>query len=281
MVPRTSPTRFLIAMGSAALVAFVGGVCMGILADATGVRLGAIALEALGAAVLFPIVVSVVYDSLRERWLGDEVWRIFGELADAGISRVYRDREATPNPDNAQARLAEEFSDLSSGEVRMMGVSLRVFFNPLGPFYSDIADMLRNGRDGISLNVLISSPRSAEAQERANIEEPGKASDAKPQIQRDIESSVATVRSMVQTMEADITLRQFTPAPYCTAVLFPHIAYYSPNLLAPDAPVRLPMILFRPGSHGYQMLSASFDYLGAHPETQAVALDVALGEGAA
>lgn len=253
---------------------------MGILADATGVRLGAIALEALGAAVLFPIVVSVVYDSLRERWLGDEVWRIFGELADAGISRVYRDREATANADNAQARLAEDFADLKSGEVRMIGVSLRVFFNPLGPFYGDITDMLRNGREGISLSVLTSSPTSAEAQERAAIEEPGRASEAKPQIHRDIESTIATVRSMVQTMEADITLRQFTPAPYCTAILFPHIAYFSPNLLAPDAPVRLPMILFRPGSHGYEMLKASFDYLWDHSDTRAVALDVALGEGA-
>jgi hypothetical protein len=49
--------------------------------------------------------------------------------------------------------------------------------------------------------------------------------------------------------------------PYCTLVIFPDKCYFSPNILSVDAPVRLPMVIFRAGSHGYQKLDAYFDYL--------------------
>lgn len=267
-----APIRFLYQAAAAGFALFVVGVCLGVVAEELWLRLIAVALEALGAAVLFPVLISFVYDALRERWLGDEVWRIFGELADAGISRVYKDREASSSDDNAQTRLAEDFRNLEDGSVQMIGVSLRVFFNPLGPFYRDIATMLRNGAGRIHIRALIAASDSPEAIERAAIEEPSRAPEAKPQIERDIDSTIATARSMVQTLHSDIVLRQYSQAPYCTAIIFPHVAFYSPNLLAPEAPVRLPMMVFRHGSHGYDMIKSSFDHLWSHPATREVSL---------
>ncbi len=268
MLPGDADHRRVLYAGAAiGFALFVVGISITNSVDGTAGSIVGLALEALGASILFPIVISFTYDTLRERWLGDEVWRLFGELADAGIARVYGDREMSARADNAQTRLSDEFRGLSSGEVLMLGVTLRVFFNPLGPFYKDIEAMLRAGGEDVHIKALISRSDSLEVAERCHIEQPNLDDGEGPQIHRDIESSVATVRSMTQVLGPAITMRQFMPAPYCTAVVFPHVAFFSPNILAPEAPVRLPMILFRSDSHGYQMICASFDYLWNHERT--------------
>jgi hypothetical protein len=230
--------------------------------------IAAVVLQTLGCAILFPIVVSFAYDRLRERWLGDEVWRLFGELSDAGIIRVYKDRESAPGRDNAQTRLAEEFLRFRSGELRMMGPTLRVFFNPLGPFIRDIDAMIRDANGKVLIKALIERSDSPSVAERCAIEEPSLASGETPQTERDAAASVAQAKAMAKISSGCVTLRRFMPAPYCTAIIFPHVAFFSPNLLAPVVPVRLPMILFQAGSHGYNMLAASFEYLWTHKDTQ-------------
>jgi hypothetical protein len=252
------------------LVVFVAGVALGILGHGTGTAVASVVLAALGSAILFPILVSFAYDRLRERWLGDEVWRIFSELADAGIVRVYKDREFVEGRDNAQTRLAEEFQAMESGTIYMMGPTLRVFFNPLGPFYHDIEKLMRSANGKVTINALIQRNDSAAIAERIRIEEPDLADPRKAQGLRDADSTVGTIRSMVNQLGPQVSLRRFMTAPYCTAVIFPKIAFFSPNILAPVVPARLPMILFRSGSHGYEMLKASFDYLWTHPDTLAV-----------
>ena len=225
------------------------------------------ACQALGAAILFPVLVSFAYDRLRERLLGDEVWRLFAELADAGITRVYKDREFVPGRDNAQTRLSEEFQQFRSGEICIMGPTLRVFFNVLGPFHQDIEKMLSNGRGDVRICALIERDESPSVADRTCVEEPHLGSGDQPQTQRDASGTVAAIRVMNTQVGPYIILRRFLPAPYCTAVIFPHVVYFSPNILAPAVPVRLPMILFRSGSHGYNMVRASFDYLWSHLET--------------
>lgn len=227
----------------------------------------AIATQTLGAAIMFPIFVSFAYDRFRERWLGDEVWRLFAELADAGITRVYKDREFVQDRDNAQTRLSEEFKKFKGGEIRMMGPTLRVFFNVLGPFHDEIETMLAKGHGGVLIRALIERDDSPSVADRTAIEEPHLAAGDQPQTQRDAGATVAAIRTIRKNIGAFIILRRFMPAPYCTAVIFPHVGYFSPNLLAPAVPVRLPMIVFRAGSHGYRMLVASFEYLWSHQAT--------------
>ena len=255
---------------SGGLAAFIVGVALSLTTEGKAWLVTSVTLQSLGATVLFPILVSYAYDRLRERWLGDEVWRLFSELADAGIIRVYRDREYAPDRDNAQSRLSSAFIACKAGEVCMMGPTLRVFFNPLGPFYTDIAEMLRNGDGNVNIRALIERPDSPAAADRTAIEEPTLGPTDKSQTERDAESSIAQAKSLANAIGPYISLRRFLQAPYCTAVIFPDVAFYSPNLLAPVVPVRLPMILFRSGSHGYNMIKASFEHLWGHPETKPV-----------
>jgi hypothetical protein len=262
--------RVLYYAASGGLIAFIMGVALSFETSGKAWLVAGVTLQSLGATVLFPILVSVVYDRLRERWLGDEVWRLFSELADAGIVRVYRDREYSPNRDNAQSRLSNAFITCKVGEVCMMGPTLRVFFNPLGPFYSDIAEMLRNGGGNVTIRALIERPDSPAVVDRTAIEEPTLSANDKPQTERDAESSIAQAKVLVNVIGPHLALRRFLQAPYCTAVIFPDVAFFSPNLLAPVVPVRLPMILFRPGSHGYKMIRASFEHLWQHHETKPV-----------
>ncbi|MFD6907494.1 hypothetical protein [Streptomyces sp. NPDC060077] len=261
------PRRILVIGAAAGFLVFTAGVAFSVATEGVAWTTVSVTLQSLGSAVLFPILVSFAYDKLKERWLGDEVWRLFNELSDAGITRVYKDREFNSNQDNAQTRLSQEFLSHQSGEICIMGPTLRVFFNPLGPFYRDIEQMLRNANGAVHMRALIERSDSPSVWERTSIEEPNLAPGQKPQTERDAESTIATVRNVCTTVGPRITLRRFMPAPYCTVVIFPNIAFFSPNLLAPEAPVRLPMILFRSGSHGYQMLKASFDYLWDHGET--------------
>jgi len=190
------------------------------------------------------------------------------ELTEAGILRVYRDREPNEdNADNADTRLRREFLTHDEGPVLILGVTLRVFFGPMGPFSHAINAMLTAHGDGVSIKALLCDPSSPEVRERANIEQRARDPRSPPQIMRDIDSTLATVHVMVKERRRQVEVRQFRPAPYCTAVVFPHIAYFSPNILAPEVPVRLPMILFSSESHGYRMLAESFDFLWTHPDT--------------
>lgn len=223
-----------------------------------------VVVQTLGAAILFPILVSYAYDRLREKWLGDEVWRLFNELAEAGISRVYKDREYVEGRDNALTRLSEEFNGFTDGEVRMIGASLRVFFNPLGPFYRDIDRMMKNPQ--VTVRALVNRADSPEASNRTRIEEPNLPDGAVPQSRRDLDSTIANV-TILHGNNPRIDLRMYAEAPYCTAIIFPDLCYYSPNLIAPEVPVRLPMIVFRSGSHAYKMISASFESIWASDTT--------------
>ncbi|MFE9763495.1 hypothetical protein ACFYPC_02995 [Streptomyces sp. NPDC005808] len=262
-----APRRILVIAAVAGLLVFTTGIAVSVATKGMVWTIVSVTLQSLGSAVLFPILVSFAYDKLRERWLGDEVWRLFNELSDAGITRVYKDREFNTNADNAQTRLSEEFLSHQSGEIYIMGPTLRVFFNPLGPFYRDIERMLRNANGAVRMQALIEHSDSPAVRERTSIEEPNLAPGQKPQTERDADSTIATVLNVCATTGSYITLRRFMPAPYCTVVIFPNVAFFSPNILAPEAPVRLPMILFRSGSHGYRMLKASFNYLWDHAET--------------
>ncbi len=262
------PPQVVLYVGCATgLTILVAGVALGVNVQGGVWFVIAVVLQTLGSSILFPILVSFAYDRIRERWLGDEVWRIFAELADAGIVRIYRDREFSPGRPNAATRLSDEFRRLESGQVYMMGPTLRVFFNPVGQFYRDIEGMLRSGHGRVHVNVLIQQDGSPAIRDRIEAEEPDLAPGEKAQGERDADSSVAAVKKMSASLGPCISFRRFMPAPYCTAVIFPHVAFFSPNLLVSEVPVRMPMILFRSGSHGYTMLRASFEYLWRHPES--------------
>lgn len=224
-------------------------------------------LLTLGASIFFPIVVSWTYDRIRERWMGDEISRINNEFADGGILRFYKDRERSDSRDNAVSRLLQEFEDFDSEppEIKIMGVSLRVFFNDAGTFYPAIKSLLKRRKGVVIIKTLVCDPQNPEVFHRDEIESKGN-----PQTVRDIESTksgIQGIRNLYPEHLDCVTLRTYMQAPYCTMIIFPDKCYYSPNILSSTVPVRLPMIVFRHGSHGYNVLRESFDYIWSHAKS--------------
>ena len=218
----------------------------------------AVLLSQASSSIFFPILVGYFYDKIKEEESGGVIWRVFKEFSDGGIIRIYKDREESTSPENAVAELRQAFFDHRQGEVKMIGVSLRVFFNPTGPFFqaiSQIASIAETNRE-VQIRALILHPESPEAANRAAIETPHM---GEPLIKRDIALTAANIQSCFPN--ALIEYGYYKEAPYCTLVIFPDRCFFSPNLLSRVVPVRLPMIIFRSGSHGYHVLDAYFEYL--------------------
>ena len=224
----------------------------------------AVLLAQVSGSVLFPILVGYFYDKIKERETGEAIWRLFKEFSEGGILRVYKDREENENPENALSDLRNTFLGHANGDVKLIGVSLRVFFNPTGPFYEGISSIAQRGTidSNIKIKALVSDPSSPECVNRAKVETPGLPD---PLIERDISLTIANLEYLKGKSREDLVqYGYYQEAPYCTLVIFPGRCYYSPNLLSAVVPVRLPMIVFREGSHGYDVLNRYFDHLWEH-----------------
>ena len=108
--------------------------------DKVGWKLAIIIIATISSAVLFPLSVGYFYDKYREKHEGNAVWRVFRELYGGGIMQIYRDREESESVLDAQTDLRQAFSNHTKGKIKMLGVTLRVFFQPLGPFNRNISN---------------------------------------------------------------------------------------------------------------------------------------------
>jgi len=226
----------------------------------------AILLSTFSGSIFFPILVGYFYDKVKETESGEVIWRVFRDLSDGGIVRIYRDREENQYPENAVTELRQAFRNHRNGEVKLVGVSLRVFFNPTGPFYEAINAIVSLGRTNpdIRIRALLSHAESPEALNRAEIETPGM---KEPLSRQDLMLTCANIDNLRnQFGTQSIEYAYYRQAPYCTAVIFPDRCFFSPNILSKIVPVRLPMIVFRSDSHGYRVLSDYFTYLWSKSE---------------
>jgi len=222
----------------------------------------AILMSQASSSILFPILVGYFYDTIKEKESGDAIWQVFKDFSEGGIIRVYKDREPSNNPENAEVDLRRAFENHSHDDVKLIGVSLRVFFNQTGPFYNSMLRVAIKAQKDTSIRIkaLVSHPNSPEIRCRAEIETPHMLND--PIIIMDILTSIANMQHINDQFETKpVEYGFYESCPYCTLVIFPDKCYFSPNLLSTVAPVRLPMIVFAAGSHGYEKLNFYFDYL--------------------
>lgn len=220
-----------------------------------------IALSALASSILFPLLVGLAYERIKEKANGEAVWQVFREFADGGILRIYKDREEREYGENAVSELRRSFQSHRKGEVKLIGISLRVFFLSPGPFFESISGLIANADadSTMSVKVLLSDPASPEVANRSAIETPR---GYEPTIAKEIALTSANIDNLRERYpKAVLNYNYYSSAPYCTLVVFPHKCFFSPNLLSISAPVRLPMIVFRSGSHGYKVLNEYFQYL--------------------
>jgi hypothetical protein len=229
--------------------------------DKTYMTVITILLATLSGSIIFPILVGYFTETFRERESGEAIWKVFKEFGEGGMLRVYKDREQHPYLEDGIDDLQQAFMKHDKGAVKLIGVTLRVFFNQTGPFYQAISNIVIAARDNenIGIKVLLSHPDSPEVLNRAAIETPAM---AEPLIKKDIALTAANIDNLRNEFAgSSLEYGYYKEAPYCTLIIFPDKCYYSSNILSKEVPVRLPLIVFASTSHGYKMLNNYFDYL--------------------
>jgi hypothetical protein len=144
----------------------------------------------------------------------------------------------------------------------MIGVSLRVFFHPTSAFYNAIKEVTSKATidNCIKIKTLVLKPECSEVRIRSKVENPKPGEE--DLIKIDISNTIGNIRLLNQQVKSDIIEDSYYEScPYCTLVIFPDKCYYSPNLLSPSVPVKLPMIIFKKNSHGYDILNEYFEYM--------------------
>jgi hypothetical protein len=255
----------------------------------------ALLIEA-GGAFFFALTVGWTLDKLRDAEGYSVLWLFSQEFRKAGVLSFHSDRK-----DYAERALEQAFKNHDGGEVLMAGASLRLFLAPGLHFYSWIQDMLSKKRgSSVVVRALSCSPEyNNELPVRSFVEEfnqdrsfPKDASfDWKrridlsfdefekdffenhgikaPSQQRvrvisDLESTRAGVKALQGVAKGagnHLYHREYRFAPYCTVIIFPDRAFYTPNLLCTEVPVNMPMIVFHRSSDVYEKLVNYVEFL--------------------
>jgi hypothetical protein len=82
-------------------------------------------------------------------------------------------------------------------------------------------------------------------------------SEEKLRVIGDLESTRQGVKELQGAAKSGgnhIVHREYNSAPYCTVIIFPDKAFYTPNLLCTEVPVNMPMIVFHRSSDAYAKL---------------------------
>ena len=258
--------------------------------------IGAALLIEAGGAFFFALTVGWTLDRLRDAEGYSVLWAFGQEFREAGILEFYSGRK-----NRAERALEQAFARHHEGEVRIAGASLRVFFSPGLHFYPWIQQMLRiRAKRQIVVKALSCNPEgNHELPVRSFIEEfnqdqtipkcspfEWKCSidflfddfeedffkdhgiEAPPQqrvrVIQDLESTRTGVRALqgvARNSGNHLDHREFNCAPYCTVIIFPDRAFYTPNLLCTEVPVNLPMLVFHKSSDAYKRLVNYVEFL--------------------
>ena len=221
----------------------------------------AIILSEVSSCFFFPIVVGQMIDQEKSEHDFGVINNFYQDFSEGGIIQVYKDREQSSRADNGETALKRAFEEHVNGEIKLIGVTLRVFFNQTGPFFNDMESLCIKSKilTSIRIKALISTEDAPETINRGNIESPG---EPIPTIITEMNATKQYVsRLNSKAGNQIIELRDYSQAPYCTAIIFPDKCFISQNLLCDTAPVRLPLIIFRKESHGYKVINDYFEYL--------------------
>jgi hypothetical protein len=249
-----------------------------------------------GGAFFFALTVGWVIDRLRHAQGYSILWLFSQEFRKAGVLAFYSDRK-----NDAEKALEEAFENHSNGEVLMVGASLRLFLGPGLHFYSWIQELLRKrGRSPVTVRALSCHPEdNHELPVRSFVEDfnqdrtfpkyssfdyrkridfdfhefekefftkHGIAAFSKERcrIIHDLEATqtgVNALRGVAKEPGNSILHREYNFAPYCTVIIFPDRAFYTPNLLSTEVPVNMPLIVFHKSSDAYKKLVNYFEFI--------------------
>lgn len=247
----------------------------------------------LGGAFFFALSAGYVFEKIRNAQGYSVLWLFSQEFRKAGILAFYSDRK-----NNSEKSLEEAFEKHRKGEVLLAGASLRLFLAPGLHFYYWARKLLE--KKGNSIRAVFTSPEdNHELPLRSFIEEFNQAKsfpkdspfnwkkkidfsfddfektffkehgiqappESKLRVINDLESTRAGIRELrgvAKSSGNSINHRESKYAPYCTVIIFPDRAFYTPNLLSSKVPVNMPTMVFHKSSEVYNRLVEYFEFL--------------------
>jgi len=212
-------------------------------------------LSQIAACILFPLLVGYYIEKFREKRDGDTLMQFFDELSEGGIMRVFKHRK--PGSQGFE-NMKIKFETHTSGEIKIIGITLKTFFSSYGLILTPIQNSLTN-YPNVKIKALLCDENSPEVKNRGDIE-------YSKNGQINIQNKILTITSQLDILinERNLTnlsYKKYMEAPYCTAAIFPDSCYFSPNLLSGSDKINLPFIVLKKGSEGYENIDKYFDYL--------------------
>jgi hypothetical protein len=250
-------------------------------------------LAQLGGAFFFALTAGYIFERIRNAQGYSVLWLFSHEFRKAGVLAFYSDRK-----NNSEKALEEAFERQNEGEVLMAGASLRLFLASGHNFYYWTHKILN--RKGISIRAISSNPDSnCELPIRSFIEEfnqdksfpkdstfdwkkerdfsfdefverffKNHGTKAPPEEKLRVISDLEATRTGVRELKGvakgagnSIKHRESKSAPYCTVIIFPDRAFYTPNLLSSNVPANMPTLVFHRSSEIYEKLVEYFEFL--------------------
>jgi len=215
------------------------------------INIAILILSQTGACIFFPLLIGYFVDKFKEKRDGDILMQYFDELNDAGILRIYKHRKSgTQGFEDMKNRFASH----KSGQIKIIGVTLKTFFYPYGYIYQHIVESLKN--DKVTVKAMLCNEESPEVKNRGKIEDNNQGQEIRQEI-----TMISNEIDKLKKQYKNLSYEKYYEAPYCTAIIFPDKCYFSPNILSKADPSNLPFIVLKNGSNGYERLDEYFDYI--------------------
>ena len=214
-----------------------------------------ILLSQLATCILFPLLVGYYMERYREKRDGDTLMQYFDELSEGGIMRVFKHRK--PGSQGFED-MKRKFETHTEGEIKIIGVTLKTFFSSYGLILTHIQNSLTK-YPNIKIKALLCDEKSPELNNRGEIEN---SMDGQINMQNKILTITKEIDKLINERKlTNLSYRKYMEAPYCTAVIFPDMCYFSPNILSKSDSINLPFFVLKKGSEGYEKIDKYFDYL--------------------
>jgi hypothetical protein len=230
-------------------------------------------LRPIGIAILITSTVGVLFSthfsSVFKTHLNEMIQRIQLAylLATLGIPAVYPRLS-----EFADQELKNHLFTIEKGTIRLLGISLRVFF--IERYDETINQIIMN--ENLKFEVLLLDPNSEQALIRAEIEEEKFYTDDKNYKVSNLFQEIHLSKSNIDRInekfpgkneEERIQFRFYPTSPYCTLILFDDACYVYQNIFnqwTSEKRTQLPLFKYFQGSEGYKKYREHFDYVWAH-----------------
>jgi hypothetical protein len=241
----------------------------------------------LGGAFFFALTAGYIVEKIRSSEGYSVLWLFSQEFRKAGVSQFYSDRKG-----QSEKALEEAFNSHFEGEVLMAGASLRLFLATGQHFHDWTSKIL--SRKNVRVRAVFCSPEgNDELPLRSFIEEFNQDKnfpkdspfdwskkinfsfeEFKQDFYRDPKNELRVINDLMATRRgitalkgltksigSSIDHREIRSAPYCTVIIFPDKAFYTPNLLSEKSPVNMPTLVFHKTSEVYKRLKEYIEFL--------------------